>query len=136
MSFQNTCGLLNFHKASARGNVQDYVIHFYRNEVDIENIIDQIFELFQQLLHSFKDKRVRGRLVAEVAYTHMNPVNQEESERSFHFPSYSSQEILDEYDFFVSHMLKIASRMDSFHANGSNLAIKRIKHVHIQLSVI
>ena len=133
-TFSSSFACLRHHKDSLRGKVKDYVISFNEPQQDIEAMIEATFEVVQKLFLTFKDKRICGRLIAKVDYFHFNIEQEKESERSYHFPSYSSEEIMDVYDFFQRHMMKIASRMHSFNANGSNLLIKKIEHIHIQLS--
>ena len=133
-SFSTSFACLQHHKDSLRGKVKDYVISFNEPQQDVEAMIEATFEVVEQLFLTFKGNRVCGRLIAKVDYIHVNNIFDNVSERSYHFPSYSSEEIVDVYDFFVKHMTKIARRMDSFNANGSNLLIKKIEHIHIQLS--
>ena len=133
-SFSTSFACLQHHKDSLRGKVKDYVISFNNPQQDIEAMTEDTFEVVRQLFLTFNDRRICGRLVAKVDYFQLNSEQQTVNERSYHFPSYSSEEIEDVYDFFVRHMTKIASRMDSFNANGSNLLIKKIEHIHIQLS--
>lgn len=134
MSFHNKHAFLTFHKASLKGVIQDYVINFHEDECDMQLVIAHSSDLFQQLMDTFKDKKVFARLVAKVNFFHFNDAQEIISERSYHFPSFSSEEVIDVSDFFKLHMLKIASRLDSFNSNGSNLLIKNIQHIHMQLS--
>ena len=135
-SFSTSFACLQHHKDSLRGKVKDYVISFNEPQQDIEAMTEATFEVVQQLFLTFNDRRVYGRLVAKVDYIQMNYEQGIMNERSYHFPSYSREEIEDVHDFFVKHMMKIASRMESFNANGSNLLIKKIEHIHIQLTFL
>ena len=47
-----------------------------------------------------------------------------------------SEKVYDVNEFFVRHMTKIASRLDSFNVNGSNLLLKNIAHVHVVLTLL
>ena len=134
MHFSNDCGFLTFHRESLKGVIQDYVISFHEDECDMQLIIIGSSDLFRQLINSFKNRKVLARLVAKVNFYHLNEKQEVISERSYHFPSFSSEEVIDATDFFERHMLKIASRLDTFNANGSNLLIKNIQHIHMQLS--
>ena len=134
MTFHNEYGCLAFHKASLKGVIQDYVIHFHEDESDMQLVIAHASDLFQQLMDTFKDRKVFARLIAKINFFHLNNDQEVISERSYHFPSFSSEEVIDAGDFFKLHMLKIASRLDSFNANGSNLLIKNIQHIHMQLA--
>ena len=133
-TFSNSFACLCHHKTSLKGTVQDFVINFNKAQYHIENIIWETAELIQQLVASFKGKRVRGRLIAKVNFIHFNSETNTEEIRPYHFPSYRAEEIEDVEEFFVGHMTKIASRLDSFHKNGSNLRIKNIEHIHIELA--
>lgn len=112
------------------------MISFHEIQCHIEDIIWETAELLQQLVDSFRDKRVKGRLVAKVNFIHLNFHSNEEEIRAYHFPSYQAEEIENVEEFYVGHMTRIASRLDSFHTNGSNLVIKNIEHIHIQLTVL
>ena len=135
-SFINSHACLSHHKTSIRGKVQDYVISFNENQHDLNEIVNQTSQLVEQLFSSFSGKRVSGRLIAKVNFTHFNSETQQVSNRAYHFPSYATEEVNDVEDFFIRHMMKIASRMDSFNVNGSNLVIKNIEHIHIQLTFL
>ena len=134
MSFLNDNAFLNFHKASLKGAIQDYVIGFHNDECDMDQVISHSLDLFRQLIESFEGRRVFARLVAKVNFYHSNNEQEIISERSYHFPSFSSEEVVNIDEFFVRHMLRIASRLTTFNCNGSNLLIKNIQHIHMQLS--
>lgn len=135
-SIINSHACLSHHKTSVRGKIRDYVMSFNDKQDDLNEIVNRTSELVEQLFSSFNDKRVSGRLVAKVNFNHLNSETQQVSERAYHFPSYASEEVIDVEDFFIRHMMKIASRMDSFNENGSNLVIKNIEHIHIQLTFL
>lgn len=132
--FSNDCAYLNFHKQSLKGRVQDYVISFYNNPNNFYSILNETNFLFQKLIEKFSSKRILARLVAQVTFTHINDTTENTEERSYHFPSYSIEEVIDSEAFFVKHIEKVVSRLDTFNSNGSNLLLKRIEHIHIQLS--
>lgn len=134
-TFANSFASLCHHKTSIKGIVQDYVIKFNESQLAIENIISKTTELVKQLIDAFNGKQVLGRLVAKVNFIHLNSITQEEEIRTYHFPSFSVEKIVDVEDFFVKHMTKIGNRLHSFNTNGSNLIIKNIEHIHVQLTV-
>ena len=134
-TISNSFGNLCFHRQSTRGTVQDYVISFEGEECDIKRLVDITYDLFDKLLEHFKDLRVKARLVAQVNYERMNDSHEVVGNEDYHFASYSLEEVFDSKEFYERHMCKIASRMDSFHQNGSRLIIHSIKHIHIQLVV-
>ena len=118
---------------------QDHILKFYSTQFDLERIISQISDLGADFIRQMKtqNNKVVARLIAKVNFSHMNWNTNEETNRSYHFPSYSAEEVVEPLeDFFDRHLLKIASRLDSFHTNGSNLVIKNIECIFIQLSVV
>ena len=131
--FSNDFATLTEYKASLRKRVVDYVIRFHSEHVDIHSIIKRSFEIVKQLIEKYqrKDKTVKGRLVALVNYVHT--VN--ETSVSYYHPSFRSEIIDDEDNFFCSHMLKIAERMDNMNQHGSNLLIKNIQEIHLHITV-
>ena len=132
--FSNATANLCFHKKSLKGKIQDYVISFNTEQQRIEDVIDNTLELIEKLIASCHSEKVYGRLIAKVNFTHVNFQTNVEEIRAYHFPSFSSQLIENVKEFFISHMTKIASRLDTFNKHGSNLMIKNIEHIHIQLS--
>ena len=134
-SFNNHFGCVCHHKSSKWGKCHDYVIKFNTLQHSIEYIIPETCDLIQQLIHSFKATKILGRLIAKVNFQHFNSQTNDQSSRSYHFTSYQSEEIVDVEDFYVRHMTKIASRLDTFNQNGSNLIIENIECIYIQLSI-
>lgn len=130
----NHVAQLAFHRQSLKGAVMDYIIHFDNEEVDIETIEKKTFDLFEKLCEIYKTKSMKGRLIAQVEYIRINSLNESIAKEEYHFASYSAEYIFDPISFYSRHMQKIASRMDSFHENGSSLLLNRIKHIHIALS--
>ena len=133
--YSNEFGTICFHKTSLKGTVKDYVISFSENNAVIDLIIDKTFDLAKHLFKKYETKNVKARIIAKVNYFHLNDQQEIISKRSYHFTSYKTELVLDPYDFFVRHMTKIASRMDSFHSNGSNLIIDKIEHIHIAVTL-
>ena len=133
MSFSNDCGTLSFHKESLKGRLQDYVIEFHKDEMEINLMIDDTYDLFFKLMEKFKDKIVHARLVAKMHFQHFGKEDKVD-DRFYHFGSFSSEVVNDPRDFFERHMMKISQRLDDFNAHGSNLVLKTISHIHIQLS--
>ena len=135
-SFTNDFANLSLHRKSIRGTTQDYVIKFKSIKHDFLKIAVETSELIEQLLLSFGDSQVKGRLIAKVNFEHFNLVKETTDERSYYFPSYGSENIVEIRDFFDRHLMKIASRLDSFTVDGSSLIIKNIDCIFVQLSVV
>ena len=129
--FANLC----FYKQSTRGVIQDYIVSFDEEECDIERVIDKSYDLFERLMEHFKDKCVKARLIVQANYLRMNEQHEKIGEEDYHFASYRAEEVLDANAFYKRHMTKIASRMDSFHQNGSRLIMNCIKHIHVAIKV-
>ena len=106
----------------------DYVISCHKYEVDVACVIAITHDLFMDLMEKYKNEKVR--LIAKVNYDHIVL----EEIRSYHFASYASEIVHDPKEFFERHMLKISQRMDEFNHHGSNLLIRNISHIHIQIS--
>ena len=135
-SFSNEFAYVCFHKSSAKEKVRDYVVKFNTLQRNIEEIIPKTTELIEKFISSFDAKRIFGRLIAKVNFIHFNHLTDEQTRRTYHFPSYKTEQIEDVEDFYVRHLLKIASRLDSFNENGSNLIIENIESVFIQLTIV
>ena len=136
MNFDNDCASLKFHKQSFKGVVVDYIISFKEEQTSIQDTLLITRDLFRQLIESFNDKNVSARLIAKVNFIHVNAETNEMEERPYHFTSYKSERVFDIDDFFTHHMMKIASRLDSFNRNGSSLLIKNIEHLHVCISKV
>ena len=136
-SFRNDYGNISHHKTSLKGKVQDYIISFENEQLDIREIISDTSVIFQKLYQHFIDKGnvLLCRLIAQVNYVSMND-DKEETLTKIHFPSYMSEYIINQEEFFERHMLKIASRMDTFQQKGSNLRLKNIAHIHVELNIL
>ena len=134
MSFENDGACLAFHKESFKGIVRDFVISFHEEQADIEEVARITLDLFEKLINSFENTIFCARLVAKVKFIHVNTLTGETDERFYHFPSYCYEYVHNAQDFYHRHMQKIASRLDSFNRNGSNLLIKNIEHIHICLN--
>ena len=132
--FENDVASLKIHRQSLRGKVVDFIFHFNEEQTDMEQVLRLTLDLFRQLIESYGDKILHARLVAKVRFIHLNNVTNEEEERFYHFSSYQSEKVFNTDDFFQRHMAKIISRLDSFNANGSNLLIKNIAHLHVLLT--
>lgn len=129
---ENDCGTLSYYGKSFKGTITDYAISFKDSEMDFGSVTGRTSDLFLQLMDKYKDCIVKARLVAKVNFTHL--IN--EDERSYHFSSHQAEVVIDPLDFFERHMLRITSRMEEFNAHGSNVVMKNISHIHIQLSCI
>ena len=136
MSFHNDCAFLEFHQLSAKGIFQDFIISFNEEQTSIRQVLKITLDLFQQLVEKFTDKLISARLIAKVNFIHINNVTNEIEERFYHFASYKSEKVYDANEFFTRHMTKIASRLDSFNVNGSNLLLKNIAHIHVVLTLL
>lgn len=134
----NDYGKINLSKSGFNGILRDYTLKFNEKEMNIDLVLNESLELIQQLFQMLQhpNKRIKARLIANVSYYHVDGVNKIIEERTYHFPSYSAEEVYDVEEFFVRHMQKIISKMDSFHINGSNLVINQIQHIHIPISFI
>ena len=126
---------LTIYKESASGACRDYVLRFNREQNNIEEIISISSDVVKQLIDMYheEDKRIKGRLVACVCYIRVNSDNAEDTVMYYH-PSYRSEVIEDPQTFFITHMLKIAERMDNFNRNGSKLLIKNITEIHLHVT--
>lgn len=136
MPFSNSCANLKFYKSSVKGIVHDYCINFNKDYPQIDLVVRDTLELFKQLIESFQGRRITARLVAKVIFIHVNELTQEITERGYHFPSFSTEPVVNVEEFYIRHMQKIANRLDDFHVEGSNLQIKTIAHIHICLNVL
>ena len=129
------CGILCFHKESLRGTCCDYKLSFYEKQLDPVDVIESVTVLLQHLFQTLQSKMIRGRLIAAVKYIHVNDVQEKLSERVYYFPSYTSEDIEDVEDFVSRHLCKIASRMDLFNKNGSNLLIHSIENIFFNVTI-
>ena len=136
MSIQNNYAYVNPYKQSFKGKITDYTITFNENQTDIQQILYITRDLFEQLIQSFPNNDIYARLVAKVSFQHFNNFNNENEERFYHFASYSTEKVVQPNEFFDRHMTKIASRLDAFNENGSNLLLKGIPRIHILLSLL
>ena len=132
----NPSGKLCFYQQSRRGVVQDYVISFNQEIDDIQMVVEKTFDLFQKLIEHFEDDVVKARLIAQVNYSRLNDQHEEVDQEDYHFASYQMEKVEDVEEFYNRHLMKISSRMDTFHQNGSRLVINYIKHIHIHLVVV
>ena len=131
----NNRGKLTFHRQSVRGLVQDFIITFNDNETSFEDVIEDTYELFNKLMEKFKDKNVKVRLIAKIEFASIRD-NKEIEFHHYHFTSYQAEYVDNRKEFFIRHMLKIASRLNDFNRNGSNLVMKRICDCHIAVTVL
>ena len=100
--------------------------------MDILLVLGRTKDLFLQLIEKFNDKVVMARLVMKIHFQHFG---EEIEDRFYHFGSYSSEVVIDPDEFFTRHIYKIVQRLDQFNYHGSNLVIKAISHIHIQLTI-
>ena len=134
MDIKNEHGYLSFHKQSLRGTVVDYIIYFNEREMEIEHIIEKTKDLFLRLHENYKDHAYKARLIARCKYNRLNDEHEVVDTLAYHFGSYSTEWVEDPLEFYTRHMQKIASRMDTFHTNGSSLLLQGIEHIHIAIT--
>ena len=131
----NDCANIRFHRQSLRGSVIDLVLNFEKDETEMETILEKTLDLFLGIHEALGTCIYKARLVAECEYHRLNVLQDVVEEASYHFASYSAERVTNPRDFYARHLEKIASRMDTFHQQGSNLSFQRIKHIHIALSL-
>ena len=129
------CANIRFHKQSLRGSVIDLVLNFNEDETAIEGILDKTLDLFLHIHDALRTCTYKARLIAECEYHRLNVLQDVIEVASYHFASYSAETVTNAREFYARHLEKIASRMDTFHQQGSNLIFQRIKHIHIALSL-
>ena len=87
MPFHNSCANIKFYQQSITGVVQDFIICFNEEHVDICLALSNTSGLLEQLIGTnFKDRTVFARLVAKVNCFHVNQETRKLDERSYHFP--------------------------------------------------
>jgi hypothetical protein len=135
MAFHNDCSHLDFYRQAFNGRVQDFIVTFNEEQKDIQQVLRLSSDLFKHLIQSFPNRNISARLVAKVNFLHVNNLTGEFENRVYHFSSYRTENVDNDIDdFFLRHMMKIASRLDTFNVNGSNLLIKNIEHLHFILT--
>ncbi|MEL7306376.1 MAG: hypothetical protein AAGK05_00130 [Pseudomonadota bacterium] len=132
--FSNSYATLSHYRTSLKGYIIDYVIRFNCEESDLQQVVNKTLDIMQKLveLYHSKNKTISARLVARVNYQHLNS----DHEVTYYHPSYKAEVIEETTEFFVTHMLKISERMDSFNHNGSNLVIRNIDEIHVHINVL
>ena len=103
----NNCSNLCFHRLTVRGVVQEYIISFDKEESDIYIVLSKTYDLFEQLMEHYKTNFVKARLIAQVNYLRMNDKQEVIDDEDYHFASYRSQEVNDNYEFYSRHLFKI-----------------------------
>lgn len=136
MTLSNDSASIELYKQCFKGLIKDYIINFHEEQTDMELVLNRTLSLFLNLINSKDFKVTKARLVAKVRFVHVNQITNEMEERLYHFPSYQAETVIDANEFYQRHMRKIASRIESFNQNGSNLLIKNIAHVHILLTTL
>lgn len=132
--YANKYATLTEYKSAFNKAAIDYVIRFQSRETSIETIIEHTCDIIKQLVDGYhtKNKTIKARLVAKVMYINTKT----ESLVSYYHPSKQFEIVNNVEDFFYTHMLKIAERMDNFNCNGSNLLIHNIEEIHIHIDVL
>lgn len=123
---------LSLHRHSIKGMIRDYIVKFFDQETNIESVIQKSSDIFKKLMDFFKDKRVKGRIIAKVEFVKLMD---EDVSETYHFGSYGAEWINDTDMFFQRHMCKIASRLEDFNERGSNWIIKEIRDIYVQLTI-
>ena len=107
---------------------------FNEDTPHIEEVLRRGYDMFARLMKDYDLDCVKVRFVVRVRYTRHNDRHEVIGHEVYHFASYQAEKIDDLHDFYARHMLKIASRMDQFHQNGSRLTIDKIERLHICLT--
>ena len=132
--FSNDFATLTHYKDAFKKGLSDYVIRFHSEEIDLEIITKQTFQVVKELIADYhsKDKTISGRLVALVNYFHID----KEEVVSYYHPSYQAEVIDNAETFYFDHMLKICERMENFNHHGSNFIIHNVKEIHVHITVL
>ena len=132
--FSNDFATLTLYKDAFKKSICDYVIRFHSEEIDLEIITKQAFQVVKELVADYhnKDKTISGRLVALVNYFHID----KEEIVSYYHPSYRAEVIDNAETFYFDHMLKIGDRMENFNRHGSNFIIHNVKEIHVHITVL
>ena len=133
----NDFGEICLYHACLNGVVTDYILNFSHTVSDLNVVVNDIYDLVEKLFETYNGALVKARMVAKVSYLHVNEGSNEQELRYYHFPSFSADSLdVDENlnDWVTRHLLRIIGRLDTFHANGSNLLLNRIEHIHICVS--
>ena len=126
-------GKVRLHKQALGGMCQDYIMTFHQDVSTIDEVIARGFDLFKELMEDDATD-VKARLIARVRYSRMNDRHEVVGHEVYHFTSHQAEYIGDVHDFYTRHMMRIASRINCFHQNGSRLVIDRIERLHICLT--
>ena len=133
----NDFGEICLYQTSLKGVVDDYIFKFSHNVTDLHVVVNDIKSLLEKLFEYLNDTSIKARMIAKVSYLHVNENSEEQDLRYYHFPSYSADSLEDDEnlnDWVTRHLCRIIERLDNFHANGSNLLLNRIEHLHICIS--
>ena len=128
---ETAVGRVCLHKQGFHGRCQDFTMTFNEDATTIEEIIGRGYNMFERLMENYDLDCIKVRFIARVQYTRHNDRHEVVGHETYHFASYQAERIDDLHDFYARHMLKIASRMDQFHQNGSRLTIDKIERLHI-----
>lgn len=132
----NDFGNICKHGISLKGVVEDYVLTFSQKVTDMQMVIDDVSTLITLLFEKYTNTIFKARLIARVRYYRINSNKEGNDYLYIHFPSYVADVVdANNIDKWVCrHLLKIISRLDSFHANGSNLLFDSFVDLHICIS--
>ena len=131
---ENAFGRVDLHKQGFRGRCQDFTMTFNEHTTTIEEVIQRGYNMFERLMGDYDLDCIKVRFIARVRYTRHSDCHEVIGHEVYHFASYQAERINDLHKFYARHMLKIASRMDQFHQNGSRLTIDQIERLHICLT--
>ena len=131
--YSNEIATLTHYKSAFKGSVVDYIIRFHSHQSIIEFVTEHSFDIVKKLIDEYQraGKFISGRLVARVVYTN----ERTGKEVPYYHASYATEVIENAEDFYFTHMLKIAERMDAFNRVGSHLIIDRIDEIHLHVNV-
>lgn len=132
--FENNFCSLFHHGNSLKGKITDYVIKFHDEQMDMDIIAKDAFDVVKNLFNSYseKDKTVSARMITLVNYFHT-----EKKEMVQHYHSSGHAEVVnDPESFYFYHMLSMGDRMNAFNNKGSNLIIRNVEEIHIHINVL
>ena len=87
--FSNEFATLSLCNHALRKKVNNYVIRFHSEQIDLNVVMEKSFEIFKVLIDDYRkqSKMISARLIALVKYCHI----ENEENVTYYFPSYSSE---------------------------------------------
>ena len=86
--------------------MQDYCTNINEEHFDLSKVVEQMLDLFQLLMKAIKNKPL-ARLLVKLMFVHVNQETIEIDQRSYLFPSFSSEKVVDVKEFYELHMKKL-----------------------------